>query len=39
LPAGKKLERKGNTLALVDVSRTPAPIRAATGGRKTEPGR
>ena len=39
LPAGKKLERKGNTLALVDISRMPARMRAATGGRKTEPSR
>ena len=37
LPAGKRLERKGNTLALVDIPRTPARIRAATGGRRTEP--
>jgi hypothetical protein len=39
LPVGKKLERKGNTLALVDISPTPARTRVATGGRKTAPSR
>ena len=39
LPAGKKLEHNGTTLALVDVLPTPIRTRIVTGGRKTEPSR
>jgi hypothetical protein len=39
LPAGKKLEHNGKTLALVDVPLTPTRIKIVTAGRKAEASR
>jgi hypothetical protein len=38
LPPGKKLERNGKTLALVDISPAAPRSRISTGSRKTQPG-